>query len=58
MWLQVLHATSINRAENSLPWGTDMGYLRQPGSPCLPLYSQIGVSTPSFVPTSLMQDCP
>ena len=30
-----------------------MGYLRQPGSPCQPLYSQIGVSIQSFLPTSL-----
>ena len=52
-WLQVLHATSINRAGNSLPCGTGMGYVRQPGSPCPPLYSQMGVSTLSFVPSSL-----
>ena len=49
----VLHGTSINRAGISLPCGTDMGYLRQPGSPCQPLYSRMGVSIPSFVPTSL-----
>ena len=52
-WLQVLHARSINRAGNYLPCGTGMGYLRERGSPCPPLYSQTGVSTPSFVPTSL-----
>ena len=52
-WLQVLHARSINRAGNFLPCGTAMGHLRQPGSPCLPLYSQMGVSTTSFVPTWL-----
>ena len=52
-WLQVLHIMSINRARNSLPRGMAMGYLRQPGNPCLPLYSLMGVSTPSFAPTSL-----
>ena len=46
-WLQVLPAKSINRAGNSLP------YLSRPGNPCPPLYSQMGVSTPSFAPTSL-----
>ena len=51
--LQVLHATNVNRAGKSLPCGMDMGFLRQPESPCSPLYSQMGVSTPSFVPTSL-----
>ena len=45
MWLQVLLATSINRDGNSLPCGMAMGYLRRPGNPCPPLYSQMGVST-------------
>ena len=40
-------------AGNSLPCGTDMGYLRRPRNPCPPLYSQMGVSIPSFTPTSL-----
>ena len=48
-----LHARSRNRAGSSLPCGTNMGYLRQTGRPCPPLYSQMGISTPSFVPTSL-----
>ena len=52
-WLQVLLATTINRAEKSLPCGMAMDYLRQPENPCPPLYSQMGVSTPSFAPTSL-----
>ena len=52
-WLQVLHVTSINRAGSSLPCGMAMGYLRRPGNPCPPLDSQVGVSTPSFAPTSL-----
>ena len=52
-WLQVLHATSKIRAVNSLPCGTDMGYLRQHGSPYQPLYSLMGLSTASLVPTSL-----
>ena len=30
-----------------------MGYLRRPGNPSPPLYSQMGVSTPSLAPTSL-----
>ena len=51
--VQVLPARNSKRARYSLPCGTDMGYLRQPESPCPPLYSQMGVSTPSFVPTSL-----
>ena len=46
-WLQVLPAPSINRAVTFLPCGTDMGYLKRPGSQCPPVY------TPSFVPTSL-----
>ena len=33
--------------------GTALGYLRQPGSPCQPLYSRMGVSNPFLVPTSL-----
>ena len=52
-WLQVLLATSINRAGNPLPSGMGNGYLRRPGNPCPPLYSQMGVSGPSFAPTSL-----
>ena len=51
--LSVFPATRRNRARSSLACGTDMGYLRQPGSPCPPLYSQMGVRTPSSVPTSL-----
>ena len=51
-WLQLLLATSINRAGNSLPCGIAMGYLRRPGNPCLPFYSQTGVSAPSFAPLS------
>ena len=38
-WLQVLLATTINRARNSLPCGMAMGYLRQPGNPCPSLYN-------------------
>ena len=52
-WLQVLHATSISRSGTSQPYGMAMGYLRRPGNPCPPLYSQMGVSTPSFASTSL-----
>ena len=52
-WLQVPPDTTINRAGNSLPCGMDMGYLRRPRNPRPPLYSQMGVSTPSFAPTSL-----
>ena len=52
-WLHVLLATSIPRAGNSLPCGMAMGYLRRPGTPCPPLSGQMGVSTPSFAPTSL-----
>ena len=51
--LQVLHAMNTNRAGNSLPCGMAMGYRRQPGSRCQPLYNQVAVSSPSFVPTSL-----
>ena len=46
-------ATSINSAGSSQPCGMAMGYLRQRGNPCRPLNSQMGVSTPSFAPTSL-----
>ena len=52
-WLQVLLAMSINRAGNSLPCGMAMGCLRRPENPCQPLYNQMGVSTPSFAPTTL-----
>ena len=37
----------------SLPCGIAMLYPRQPGRPYQHLYSQMGVSTLSFVPTSL-----
>ena len=53
-WLQVLRATSINRARNSQAFGMAMGYLRRPGNPCPPLYSQMGVSAPFFAPTLLI----
>ena len=39
-WLQVLLATSVNRAGGSLPCGLAMGYLRRPGNPCPPLNNQ------------------
>ena len=51
-WLQVLHVTSINMVGNSLPCGKAMADMRRPENPCPPLYSQMGVSTPSFAPTS------
>ena len=34
-------------------WDIYMGYLRRLGNLCPPLYSQMGVSTLSFAPTSL-----
>ena len=43
----------IARHEYKRALQTDMGYVRQLGSPCPPLYSQMGVPSPSFVPTSL-----
>ena len=52
-WLQVLPPTSINRAQDFLPCGMKISYLRRPGNLCLPLYSLMGVSTPSSAPTSL-----
>ena len=51
--LQVLLATSINRAGTSKTFGMAMRYLRRPGNLCQPSYYQMGVSTPSSAPTSL-----
>ena len=47
-WLQVFLATSIDRAGNSQPCGMAMGYLRRPGNPCPPSYSQKGGINPIF----------
>ena len=52
-WLRVLLATSKKTAGSWLPCGIAMGYLGRLWSPCQPLYSQMGISTPSVVPTSL-----
>ena len=47
-WLQVLLATSINRAGNSLPCGMAMGCLRRPWQPMSAFIQPDGSINPIF----------